>query len=97
MTIADIERAREALNDHAYAVWVHRPAVVAALNAYAKLLALRETHKLLPIECTKEMHIAGHDAQCIAEAEYPERGTIISAIWEAMITAAKDPFENTGE
>lgn len=47
--------------------------------------------KLVPIECTREMHIAGHDAGDIAEREYPERGTVISNIWEAMLNAAPEP------
>lgn len=50
---------------------------------------------LVPKECTREMHIAGHDAQWVAEAEHPEHGTVINAVWEAMLSAAPQPAKIT--
>lgn len=47
-----------------------------------------EGWQLVPKECTGQMHIEGHDAQLIAEAEYPDHGTVIENIWRAMLDAA---------
>ncbi len=61
---------------------------VKELEGRASMAKVPEGWKLVPLEITREMHIAGHDAQWIAEAEHPEHGTVISCIYQAILDAA---------